>query len=133
MALRLASDISTTSSYFQPLLLSMPSYWGLFPNFDHNPNAPVQDEFQRLAELKDWMGKKKKEKYRKEWGKCFSSEFNKHFGRDATSLDGWQSLCSEVGLDDIPETVQGCKKVGDCLYRFGWRHISVMLIYRHRP
>jgi hypothetical protein len=91
----------------------MPLYWSLFPDFDHNPNAPVKDEFRRLAKLKGWMGKgqDKKERYRKEWGKCFSSEFEKHYGGDASSLAGWQSLCSEVGLDAIPESVQECKRV----------------------
>jgi hypothetical protein len=100
-----------THFYIPQLLLSMPSYWSLFPEFDHDPNAPIKDEFDRLAKLKRWMGKKKKEKRREEWAKCFSSEFETHYGKDASSLAGWQSLCSEVGLDDIPESVQGCRSV----------------------
>lgn len=93
----------------------MPSYWSQFPEFDHNPNAPIKVEFNRLAEMKDWDGKKdqKKAKYRKEWIKCFRSEFGKHYGSDDSSLEGWQSLCGEVGLDDIPETITKCKKVSN--------------------
>lgn len=96
----------------------MPSYWSSFPDFDHNPHAPIKDEFKRLAELEDWIGEEQKAKYRREWGKCFKSEFEKHYGEDASSITGWQSLCSEVGLDVIPDTVQECKRVSYFPYRF---------------
>jgi hypothetical protein len=85
----------------QPLL-SMSSYWNSFPDFGHNPTTPVMDEFQRLAKLKGWIGKDQRKNYRKQWGKHFQSEFGKYYGRDA-------SLCREVGLDAIPESVTKCK------------------------
>jgi hypothetical protein len=98
----------------QPLL-PMSSYWSLFPDFDHNPNAPIKDEFQRLAKLKGWTGRdeQKKKNYRREWGKCFNSEFEKYYGGDASVLAGWQSLCFEVGLDVIPESVHECRQVSN--------------------
>jgi hypothetical protein len=91
----------------------MSSYWDSFPDFDHNPHASIQDEFQRLAKQEGWKGKgkQKKETRREEWIKCFNSEFETHYGKDASSLAGWQSLCSEVGLDVIPDTVQECRRV----------------------
>jgi hypothetical protein len=91
----------------------MSSYWSLFPDFDHNPHTSIQEEFQRLAKQEGWKGKGKwkKEKRREEWVKCFNSEFETHYGRDASSLAGWQSLCTEVGLDIIPDSVQGCRRV----------------------
>jgi hypothetical protein len=96
----------------------MPSYWDRFPDFDHNPNARIKEEFQRLARLKEWVGNEpeKRKKYRKEWGKCFGSEFKKHYGDDAASLAGWQSLCEEVGLEDIPDSVAGCRSVSWSLH-----------------
>jgi hypothetical protein len=44
------------------------SYWSQFLYFDHDPNAPIKEEFKRLAELEGWLGKAehKKERYRKE-------------------------------------------------------------------
>jgi len=91
----------------------MPSYWDRFRDFDHNPNEPIKEEFRRLAQLKEWIGNdpEKRKLYRREWGKCFHSEFQKHYGSDASSLAGWQSLCDEVGLEDIPDSVAGCRSV----------------------
>jgi hypothetical protein len=96
----------------------MPSYWDRFRDFDHNPNAPIKKEFRRLAQLKEWTGKDpaKKKKYRKEWAKCFRSEFKKHYGDNASSLAGWQSLCREVGLEDIPDSVTECRSVSSFLH-----------------
>jgi hypothetical protein len=101
----------------------MSSYWGSFPDFDHNPSAPVKDEFQRLANLEGWMGNNgnKTEKYREEWAKCFQAEFNEHYG-DPSSLAGWQTLCREFGLDVIPGSVKKCKHVSCFPYRLQVRY-----------
>jgi len=99
----------------------MKSYWRSFPDFDHNPHAPIKEEFRRLAKLKGWIGNntEKQRIYREEWGKCFRYEFKKHYGKNASSLAGWQSLCGEVRLDPIPDTVRGCRKVSYSLHKFG--------------
>lgn len=110
----------------------MSPYWSLFPDFDHNPNAPIKNEFRRLVKLKGWKGKQKKEKRHEEWSKCFNSEFEMHYGKDASSLAGWQSLCNEVGLDVIPKSVQECRQVSN----FPYRSQAVMLFMlndRARP
>ncbi|KIM27376.1 hypothetical protein M408DRAFT_330080 [Serendipita vermifera MAFF 305830] len=89
----------------------MASYWSLFPDFDHDETAPIQEEFVRLSQQQNWDGKDKMKASarQKEWGKCFRSEFSQHYGQDASSLSGWQSLCNEVGLDPIPQSVEACK------------------------
>jgi hypothetical protein len=91
----------------------MPSYWTRFPHFVHNAKAQIKQEFRRLALLKEWIGKdgKKTKTYQRELSKCFRSEFGKHYGRNASSLPGWQSLCKEVGVEDIPQSVAECKSV----------------------
>ena len=91
----------------------MPSYWSRFPDFEHNANTPIRKEFRRLAQLKGWVGSdpQQQKKYRREWGKCFLSEFTKHYGQDDSSLAGWQSLCGEVGLEEIPQSVKECRSV----------------------
>jgi hypothetical protein len=98
----------------------MSSYWDSYPDFDHNPTAPVRDEFQRLAKLTGWMGKGKAKKAtcREEWGRCFQSEFEKYYGTDTSSLVGWQTLCREVGLNIIPESVTKCKRVSYFPFKF---------------
>jgi hypothetical protein len=112
-------------------LLSMSSYWSSFPDFDHNPNTPVSDEFQRLAKLKGWMGKdgNKTEKYRQEWAKCFQAEFEKYYGKDTSSLAGWQTLCREFRLDVIPESVKKCKSVSHFPYRLPAVMLFVLKIW----
>ncbi|KIM27370.1 hypothetical protein M408DRAFT_330076 [Serendipita vermifera MAFF 305830] len=92
----------------------MPSYWSKFPDFDHNESALVETEFERLAQEQGWIEdntkKKKSKRYRKEWGECLESEFTQHYG-DSSRLEGWQALCSEVGIEDVPQSIKGCKKV----------------------
>ncbi|KIM27374.1 hypothetical protein M408DRAFT_330079 [Serendipita vermifera MAFF 305830] len=90
----------------------MSSYWSLFPDFDHNEHAPLQEEFARLAEQNNWDGDDDRSKAirRIQWGRCFRLEFNKHYGEDASSLAGWQALCKEVRLQNIPESVEECKR-----------------------
>lgn len=128
-AFRVYNSSYPPSPFQTPLhLLPMSSYWSSFSDFDHNPTAPVRDEFQRLAKLKGWMGKGKKKTNRRheEWGQCFQSEFEKYYGDDTSSLAGWQTLCREVGLDVIPESVTKCKRVSYFSSEF---HAVILLIW----
>jgi hypothetical protein len=90
------------------------SYWSQFPDFDHDGAAPIKEEFRRLAQLNDWVGNdpQKRKTYRREWNKCFLSEFTKHYGNDDSSVEGWQALCEAIGLDDVPQSVKECRRVG---------------------
>ena len=97
------------------------TYLTRFPNFQLDPTAPLLENFERLAVREGWN--KKSKKYRKE-RKAFLAEgvlfgFLDAFGKNAMSLQAWQSLCKTIG---VPETKEGedpplltsiseCKKV----------------------
>ena len=98
----------------QPIKVSQPSlYWSQFPDFDHDETGLIQEEFFRLSQQQNCEGDdaEAKDMRRKEWGESFRTEFTQQYGEDASSLEGWQSLCREVGLEDIPESVEGCRRV----------------------
>ncbi|KIM27371.1 hypothetical protein M408DRAFT_169378 [Serendipita vermifera MAFF 305830] len=94
----------------------MSSYWSKFPDFDHKEAAPVQTEFKRLARQQGWITIKRKKKeeikstiYFEEWGECLESEFTKYYG-DSKKPEGWQALCREVRLKNVPQSITACKK-----------------------
>ncbi|KIM21011.1 hypothetical protein M408DRAFT_333718 [Serendipita vermifera MAFF 305830] len=107
----------------------MSSYWSKFPDFNHNEAAPVKAEFKRLAWQQGWIKSKRKRKeeyksdtyrkkkeekerdiYREQWAECLESELTKQYG-DSSLLEGWQKLCREVGIEDIPQSIKACRKV----------------------
>ncbi|KAJ7160550.1 hypothetical protein C8R43DRAFT_1105187 [Mycena crocata] len=87
----------------------MSTYWDTYPDFVHNPTAPLQQEFRRLAEERGWT--KGGSRYKKEWGRCGRDEFAHHFGRDDNRLAGWQAMCVMVGVEDAPDSIKRCKEV----------------------
>ncbi|KAL6299686.1 hypothetical protein BKA93DRAFT_741902 [Sparassis latifolia] len=86
----------------------MPSYWDSHPDFNHDPHAPIRTEFRRLAVIRHWG--KRTPQYRDEWAQCCVEEFGEHYGR-SERLEGWQSLCGEVGITDVPTSIKSCKKI----------------------
>jgi len=90
----------------------MPASWeDRYPSFISDPHAPLQEEFTRLARHRQWKVNSKR--YRKEWRLCIVEEFGAHYGSDESKLEGWRSLCAEVGIGEIPASITGCKKVSN--------------------
>ncbi|KAJ7115263.1 hypothetical protein C8R44DRAFT_709707 [Mycena epipterygia] len=87
----------------------MSTYWNSYPNFLHNPTAPLQQEFKLLAAQHGWtVGGSQ---YKKEWERCGRDEFSHYFGVDESQLSGWQAMCVLVGSDPVPDSITQCKKV----------------------
>ncbi|GBE79462.1 hypothetical protein SCP_0206620 [Sparassis crispa] len=86
----------------------MVAYWDSYPNFDHNARAPLRTEFERLATQRGWRAGSRR--YRNEWAQCCVTEFGRHYGHH-DRLDGWQALCVEVGIRDVPTSITACKKI----------------------
>ncbi|KAF8139350.1 hypothetical protein K438DRAFT_1692842 [Mycena galopus ATCC 62051] len=85
----------------------MSTFWDAYPNFVHNPTAPLRNEFNLLAAQRGWTGKQ----YTREWVRCGREEFDHHFGRDDNRLAGWQALCATVGVGETPGSIKQCKAV----------------------
>jgi len=86
----------------------MTSWFAKYPEFEPDPVAPLLVEFSRLAIHQNWEEGSKK--YRKEWGNCVGENFTTEFGQNASNLAGWQALCIEVGITDVPTSITGCRK-----------------------
>lgn len=84
------------------------NFFEQFSGFEPNSSALVVDEFARLASHMRWKAYSKAWKRNRE--RCFKSEFITHFGRDASRLENWQSLCEEVGVKRIPDSIAKCRK-----------------------
>lgn len=84
------------------------SYFARHTDFEHDESAPLAQEFERLARLRNWRPGSKR--YKQEKSRCIAEEFHHQFGRDDNKLNGWQTLCRDVGIEP-PKSITQCKKV----------------------
>lgn len=71
-------------------------------------SAGVGDEFIRLASFMVW--KPEGHEYRVYRAQALREQFARHYGHDAGKLEGWQSLCEEVRISVVPNSITQCKK-----------------------
>lgn len=93
-----------------PSVSAFSSYFSNFAarGFTINPNVSFQDEFARLASHMNWQpGTKSRVEH---WRNALESEFGDQYG-DSSHLSGWQALCTELGVENPPESITKCKKV----------------------
>jgi hypothetical protein len=81
--------------------------WAQFTDFVHSPTAHFKSEFARLAHMKGWNKKMKKQQF----VALLSSEVAFYWGADEDKLEQCQEMCRHLGLTLIPGTVTQCKKV----------------------
>ncbi|KAI9701769.1 MAG: hypothetical protein M1836_001112 [Candelina mexicana] len=79
-----------------------------FVDFTPDPTAALADEFERLAVHNGWD--RTDDEYRENRGRFYASEFDEHWGTDATKLQNWQALCAEVKIEPVPQTITKCRK-----------------------
>ncbi|KAF2162651.1 hypothetical protein M409DRAFT_58067 [Zasmidium cellare ATCC 36951] len=78
-----------------------------YSGFQHDPNAPILEEFQRLAALRGWKAGSKR--YKTTLRTCLQAESRELFRSDGR-LDALQQLCRDVGVHPTPETITSCRK-----------------------
>jgi hypothetical protein len=82
--------------------------WNDFTNFVHRPNAPFKEEFERLSCIKGWDRRTKRQNLvallRTEVEFYWSSE-------NVNTLEYYQYLCQEMGIEHVPSTVTQARKV----------------------
>jgi hypothetical protein len=84
-------------------------YFSRFPNFHTARSGFAIAEFDRLAYQMNW--RRGSRKYKGERAKFLVSQFEAHFGTDATKLENWQALCVEVKIQSPTESISQCRKV----------------------
>lgn len=97
-------DVSSTD----PFASKASPFWYQFPGFDPDPKAAFRGEFKRLALNQSWDTVTKRERK----PEALTAEIAFHYGTCMTKLGCWQELCEDVGLDEIPTSINQCKKVG---------------------
>ncbi|KAJ5126092.1 hypothetical protein N7448_005402 [Penicillium atrosanguineum] len=88
--------------------MESPDYFLRFPHFQRKPALPSNDEFNRLARQMKW--KRGSKKYKHERSDFLASEFNIHYGSDATKLENWQRLCIELDIGQAIGSITKCRK-----------------------
>jgi hypothetical protein len=95
------SDVSSQDAVPNPA-------WNDFTNFVHNPSASFKAEFERLAHIKGWVGRTK----RQELIKLLSTEVEFYCPAEhVDKLEYYQYLCHEMSIEHIPSTITQARKV----------------------
>lgn len=86
-------------------------YFDIFPNFTPNHQAPLRQEFARLAKSEGWT--KKSEQYKVERLRCFEMEYAHFYGEhNANNLQAWQALHEDiVRTEPVPRSIKKCREV----------------------
>ncbi|KAJ5592214.1 hypothetical protein N7537_009118 [Penicillium hordei] len=84
------------------------NYFSRFPSFQTANSALAIAEFDRLACQMNWRQGSKK--YNRERARFLASQFDAHFGTDATKLENWQALCAEVKTQSPTKSISQCRK-----------------------
>ncbi|KAF2747037.1 hypothetical protein M011DRAFT_477497 [Sporormia fimetaria CBS 119925] len=82
------------------------NWWHQFKGFTPDPTSNLRAEFNRLAQHMGWT-KAEKKQY---WPDAVDAEYEFHFQQDRSKLEGWQELCREVRIEEIPSSITQCKK-----------------------
>lgn len=104
-------------------------FFARFPEFDYHPDAPITDEFKRLALTRKW--KHRSRRWKRNWNLCMKAKYRSLIGGQVSKLETWQRMCKKVGLDVFP-SITKCKKVGRPL---DWLEITILFTFHfvHRP
>ena len=83
-------------------------YFSRFRDFQYKPSRDWRQlgPFNALAKHRHWDVNKKKKEFRRlqqAWTEAVESEFG------GSTIDHYQSLCEDLEIDPIPETVTECK------------------------
>lgn len=81
-----------------------------YSNFDYNSSNSAPSEFRRLCSFKKW-DKRQKDTAHDAFKSALTKQFNLNYGTSVSDVGSWQSLCTYIGVEPIPETVEECKKV----------------------
>lgn len=87
----------------------MPSYWQRY-SFERPEDEDIVSSFNRLAISRQWAQGSRT--YRTEYAECVGAAFKERFGSDGTKLAGWQALCKDAGMSDVPPSIRQCRLVG---------------------
>jgi hypothetical protein len=99
--------------------------WDEFTNFVHRPSASFKSEFERLARIKGWTGRTKRQ-YLVE---LLSTEVEFFWDlEDTDKLEHYQFLCQEMGIKQMPLTITQARNVSTLV--LGFRKSTLLITCR---
>ncbi|KAJ3927178.1 MAG: hypothetical protein NXY57DRAFT_965733 [Lentinula lateritia] len=100
----MASATQATSNHIQ-------SFFEQYPRFNYDPTRETMVQFRSMCRLYGWCHDSEERKQALEGVRdAIALQFNAFYGSGANSLNGWHSLYRALRVQDIPDTVKGCKE-----------------------
>ncbi|KJA16359.1 hypothetical protein HYPSUDRAFT_193198 [Hypholoma sublateritium FD-334 SS-4] len=84
------------------------AFFNEYHGFRYDPTESASSEFHRLCALKEW-DRDEREDSREQYRRALIQQFNLNYGTDVNALDSWHLLCTYIGIDPVPDTVEECK------------------------
>lgn len=101
----------------KPFRDSIDKFFSRFPKFQYDRNKSSSDQFHRLCRVYGWKKGQdgtfppEREAALREYRIATTRAFNRHFGKDKEDNDAWGRLCSQLGVDPIPNKIEDRRKV----------------------
>ncbi|KIK64218.1 hypothetical protein GYMLUDRAFT_196081 [Collybiopsis luxurians FD-317 M1] len=89
------------------------TFFSQYPEYDYDPTRETMTQFQQLCRFKGWNrdpeDPEKKEALEGVRG-AIAQQFNAFYGSDENDLNAWHNLYRVLRAEDIPDSVEVCKK-----------------------
>lgn len=86
------------------------AFFDQYAGFHYNRSKSASSEFRRLCNVNVW-DRYERDDAREEYKEALIHQFNLSYGTDVDALESWKLLCKYIGMDPLPDTLEGCKRV----------------------
>ncbi|KAJ5183896.1 hypothetical protein N7492_001512 [Penicillium capsulatum] len=89
-------------------------FFDQFPDFDHDPQGRVSEEFKRLAAHGKWKPQGKT--WKRQWNLCVGDNWDHLIGHRSNYLETWQAMCYKLELSGDFSSITKCRKALSRVY-----------------
>ncbi|KAJ4490647.1 hypothetical protein J3R30DRAFT_3278865 [Lentinula aciculospora] len=111
----------------QVILNPIHLFFERYSEFRYNPSRETMAQFWEMCDCYHW-DKEDDERTEALAGirDAIAQQFNAFYGDDADSLEGWHSLFRALQIQDVPDTVKGCKDLIETI------HVNICDLVDHK-
>lgn len=92
-------------------------FFDQYPEFPYDPTGETMSQFKELRDLKRWTWtRNERAQALDEVRNAIALQFNAFYGSNVDDLNGWHNLCRALRVQDLPDTVNGCKAVSRAVF-----------------
>ncbi len=91
------------------------AFFSKYPQFKRDPTMSVATQLNQLRRQEKWWGRRRNlwDVALWKYQNALVQQFNASYGTDAQDLETWHRILRRIHPGELPQTVEGCKKVSE--------------------